>query len=111
MINLAVARNCLRVMQENGTYENQRIGRVKTAIEGYYREGQIVLFREEVTPSDSELCMGEYAGMEQQPAGTVTVEIPLTQEGIDWHKAKGSLLTTMVTMIEVPEGYIEEIII
>jgi len=118
MIDLTEATNCIRVMQENGTYRNHKIGRINIAVNGltsmisgfpFYREGQIVLFYDELTPSDSELCKGEYRGMEQKPTGRVTIEKPFTQEEIDEQKAKGSPLINTGTIIGVPKKYVEEI--
>lgn len=118
MIDLTIATNCIRVMKENGTYRGQRIGRLVkdvygeiSRISGFpeHSEGRIVLFREQLTPSDSELCMGEYMGREQKPTGFVTIEVPLSQEEIEKQRARGSRLITMCTMVGVPVRYVEEI--
>ena len=118
MIDLTRAINCIRVMKEYGTYKSHRIGRVHTNVNRLtsivsrvpgYHEGQVVLFRDELYPSDSELFMGEYRGMKQRPTGKVTIESPLTQKEIDKQKSKGSLLTTVGMMVEIPRKYIEEI--
>jgi len=62
-----------------------------------------------LSPSNSELCMGEFRGMKQKRTGRVTIESPLSQEDIDKQKAKGSLITTFGTMVSVPKKYVEEI--
>ncbi len=120
MIDLRDAQNCIRIMKENGTYRGQRIGRVKTNVCGQvsrvsgipgYLEGRTVLFYDELHPSDSQLCMGEWKGTKQRPTGTLTIESPLTQEAIDKQRARGSLLTTVGTIVGVPASYIEEIVI
>ncbi|HEW79159.1 MAG TPA: hypothetical protein ENH34_04235 [Phycisphaerales bacterium] len=118
MIDLIGAINCVRVMKEYGTYESHKIGSIHIDVNGLtsmisgvpdYHEGQIVLFRDELHPSDSKLVMGEYRGMEQRPTGKVTIKSPLTQKEIDKQKSKGSLLTTVGVMVGVPRKYIEEI--
>ena len=118
MMDLGIAINCIRVMKENRTYRDHKIGRINTPVNGltsmvsgvpHNPEGKIVLFYDELYPSDSELCMGEYMGTKQRPTGRVTIESPLTQEEIEKQKAKGSLLTTVGTMIGVPRKYVEEI--
>ena len=116
MLDLTLATNCIRAMKENGTYRGERIGRIKSSVHGMvslicgvpcYIPDQVVLFREELDPSD--FSLGEYRGMEQRPTGRLTVERPLSQEGIDQQRAKGYLLTTVGTMVGVPESYVEEI--
>lgn len=118
MIDLSVARNCIEVMKKYGAYNGQKIGRVDALLNGLlsllpgipdYRGGEIVVFREQLTPSDSELNMGEFIGIEQKPTGRITIESPLTQKEIDEQKAKGSLITTTKVMVNVPRGYVEEI--
>jgi len=112
MIDLTRATNCITVQKQYGTYRGAKVGRIAEDCDGMlggYREGQIVLFREELHPSDFQMRMGEYMGMEQQPIGRVTIESPLTQEEIEKQRAKGSLLTTIGTMVGVPKGYVEEI--
>ena len=69
----------------------------------------MVLFRYELNPSDSQLCIGEYIEIEQKTTGKVTIEIPLSQEEIDNRKEKRSLITTMCTMVGVPKSCLEEI--
>lgn len=119
MIDLTRAMECIKTMQKYGTYRGHKIGRINTPVVNgidsvisgvpHYNDGQVVIFREELSPSDSEMHMGEYRGMEQKPTGRVTIESPLTQEEIDKMKAKGSLITTIGTMVGVPSRYVEEI--
>ena len=115
MIDLTEAINFIRVMKENKTYRNHKIGRINMAVNGltseisgfpFYREGQIVLFYDELTPSDSELCRGGYMGIEQKPTGRVTIEKPFI---LGEEKTKGSRLTTIGTIVGVPKEYVEEI--
>ena len=113
MKDLTQAINCIRAMKENGTYKGHRIGRIKKAIYGetsmisevpYYNEGEIVLFREELSSDFKDTR--EYSGMEQQLTGSVTIESPLTQEEIV--KQRGNFLLTG-TIIGVPKEHVEEI--
>lgn len=118
MIDLRTATNCIKAMKEDGSYRNDKIGRIKTDVIGLtsiisgvplYSVGRVVLFHEELFPSDADLCMGEYIGQTQQPTGKVTVESPLTQKEIDKRKAKGLKLMLPGTTVGVPRDYVEEI--
>jgi len=118
MINLNVALNCIKEMKKNGTYNGEKIGRIRNdiptlifAVSGFSdaEKGKVVLYKKYNVPDDSQLCMGEYMGMEQKPIGRATVESPLCQKEIEKQRAKGSLITTCGTIIGVPIGYIEEI--
>jgi hypothetical protein len=112
MIDLTTALGCIKAQKENRTYGGAKIGRITQECGGMasnYSAGQIVLFTEELHHSDSQLRMGEYAGMKQQSTGRVTIETPLTPEEIGRQRAQHSLLTTMATMINVPIRYVEEI--
>jgi len=118
MIDFTRATNCINIMKRNGTYRGQKIGIVRQPLKGlfgilsevpHHEEGEIVLYTEELEPSNSQMKMGEYQGQEQRPTGRVTVESPLTQAQIDKHKAQGSLIATTGTMINVPAEYIEEV--
>jgi hypothetical protein len=114
MIDLTKAINCIRVQKENHTYQGAKVGRITKDCSGratHYSEGRIVLFTEQLSPSNAELRMGEYMGMEQRPTGNVTLEMPLDQHEIDQRKAKGSLITTIGTMVNVSKEYVEEIVI
>lgn len=108
MIDLTRATNCIVAMRENGTYRGERVGRVTDNFPGY-RKGQIVLFSEEPFPSDSQLRMGEFMGMKQEPTHTITVESPMTLEQIAKQRAQSSLLTANGIIVNVPRGYVEEI--
>ena len=116
MLDLTIATNCIRIMRENRTYRDHKIGIVKsesydakvTSIPGY-PIGKVVLFRDELNPSDSQLYIDEYREMKQKTTGRVTIEIPLSQEEIDNRKEKRSLITTMCTMVGVPKSCLEEI--
>jgi len=110
-LDLRIATECISVMKESGTYRGQRIGILRKDVYGLTGritgfpsdyKGKIVLFREELYPSDSEMRMGEYMGMKQKPTGKVTIESPLSRKWIDENKQKGSLITTIGTMIGVP---------
>lgn len=117
--NLSAATNCIKAMKENGTYRNNRIGIINSNINGGltsivsgfpdFHKGEVVLFREELFPSDSQLRMGEYMGVKQKPNGYITIERPFTQEEIDKQRAKGSLITTYGTMVCVPRKYLTEV--
>lgn len=116
MIDLTQATNVIRVMKEYGNYTGQKIGMIKcnttskvSLVSGvpHYCPGQIVLFREEVEHMNSSL--GEFNGVKSKPTGRVTIESPLCQAEIDKQRAKGSLITTIGVMINVPVGYVEEI--
>ena len=105
MIDLTIARNCIRVQKENETYQGARIGRIAKDCSGMvsgYRAGQIVLFRKEL---DHELSCAR----RPRYKGTLTIESPLTRKEIEKQRAQGSLITTVGTMVGVPAGYIEEI--
>ena len=105
MIDLTVARNCIRAQKQSGTYDGARIGRIAQDCSGMvsgYRAGQIVLFRKEL---DHELSCAR----RPRYKGTLTIESPLTRDEIEKQRARGSLLTTVGTMVGVPEGYVEEI--
>ena len=111
MVDLTIATNCIRVMKEYGTYHGERIGRVAkdfSGMVGGYREGEIILFREELDPPiDSTL--GEERGIEPKPTGRITIESPLCRAEINKQRARGSGIITMKTMIGVPARYVEEI--
>ena len=116
MINLSEAINCIEVMQREEAYKNHKIGIIKKAVDGvtslisgihYHEAGAVVLFREEIFPTDSQLAMGEYMGRIQKPTGTVTIESPLPQKDIDKQKAQCSLLRTVGTIVGVPKSYVE----
>ncbi len=105
-------------MRENGTYRDHKIGRILQDVNGEvsvisgvpgYTLGQVILFREELEPSDSQLCLGEYRGMKQKLTGRVTIESPMCQSEIDSQRKNGSPLKTIGTMVGVPKSYIEEI--
>lgn len=110
MLDLTVATNCINRMKERGTYRGHKIGRIVSGGTyglSEYKDGQVVLFREELEPFSVE--MGEYLGIEQNPRGTVTIEIPHTEEDILKNREKGSLITTFGTTIGVHHSYVEEI--
>lgn len=95
-------------MKENRTYRGQKIGRLTqpTRTLNRYETGDIVLFREEIFP---EPWQTDYRGIEPKPTGRVTIETPMSPEWIEREKARGSLLTTIGTVIGVPKNYVEEI--
>ena len=112
MIDLSRATHCIEAMKEIGTFRGEKIGIVVDTVNGEvagYKSGQVVLFREEMTPNDSELCMGEYRGMEQKPTGTLSVATPMSAEEIERQRAKGSGLSTWGAMVNVPKRYVEEV--
>ena len=112
MIDLSRATHCIEAMKERGTFRGEKIGIVVDTVSGEvagYRSGQVVLFREEMTPTDGQLQMGEYMGMEQRPTGTLAVAIPMGAEEIERQKAKGSGIRTWGAMVNVPERYVEEV--
>lgn len=113
MMDLRDAINCIRVQKAYGTYEGAQIGRVVESIDSLvtYRPGNVVLFRREVEPSDSQMQMGEFMGRKQKPTGKVTLETPLSKAELEKERARGSLITTMRTCLSVPERYVEEIIV
>ena len=57
MLDLTIATNCIRIMKEYGTYRGQKIGRIDSPSYRFplHQNGQIVLFKEDLFPSDSEL--------------------------------------------------------
>jgi hypothetical protein len=112
-MDLSRATNCIEAMKENGTYRGEKIGIVQKDMDNlaHYKRGQVVIYREEMTPSDGEMSMGEYMGREQKPRGIITVEIPMSSEDITKQRAKHSLLTTFGCTIRVPEKYIEEVVL
>lgn len=112
MIDISKALDCIGAMKKCGTYRNQKIGVLRQAFSGMvanYSLGDVVLYREELTPSDAELRMGEYAGKEQRPTGRVTVEIPFSQEQIAQQRKRDSLISTIGTIIGVSSRYVEEV--
>jgi len=110
-MDLSVALNCLGYLRGHAHGDRYRIGIVKKDIPGLcsYQEGEVVVFRDEMTPSDAEMQMGEYRGRKQKPSGRVTVESPLAQEDIDENRAKGSGILTIKTTVCVPRDRIEEV--
>ena len=120
MIDLSKALNCIQLMKQRGTYEGQKVGILRrnfygmvsklTSVPEHIR-GQVVLFRDELEPSDSSLRLGEYAGVEQKRTGTVTIEFPLCQEDIDREVKRKSLIMTTGTAINVPRNMVEEVIL
>lgn len=108
MVDLSTVLNCVKEMRVCGIYRGQKVGMVRKNFCGYH-VGRVVLYTSELTPSDSELQMGEYRGMQQKPTGRITVEIPLNPEQISRNKERGSLIRTMGTMINVPSKNVEEI--
>ena len=112
-MDLNVAIKCMESMKENGTYRNERIGIMKRDVPTdvpTYRQGEVVLFKREFYPLDSQMCLGEYYGMEMKPTGKVTLQSPLSQAEIEKQRAKKSLITTFKTRSGVPAQCIEEII-
>ena len=118
MLDLSLALNCLEILRGRSGGDQYRIGIVKASISGQVSQisgipnhlaGQIVLFRDEMTPTDGELQMGEYSGMTQKPTGRVTIESPITQAAIDKNISQGSGIVTVGTMVCVPRRYIEEV--
>ena len=113
-LDLRVAVNCINEQKRNGTYDGAKIGIVKDdfpqGIGPSYKRGNIILFREYLFPINSELAMGEYIGMKQKLTGKGSVEIPLSKKEIKKQKLKGSLLTTIGTMVNVPLGFIDEVL-
>ncbi|HEA46480.1 MAG TPA: hypothetical protein ENH99_01735 [Candidatus Pacearchaeota archaeon] len=111
MNDLSDALNCIEEMKRCGTYGGQKIGRVVEEFTGQvmgYSAGEIILYTEELTPSDAELRMGEFRGMEQKPSGRVTIEKPLTPKQISGRIGRGHI-RTMGTIVDVPLKYVEEI--
>jgi hypothetical protein len=95
VIDLRDALYCINKMKEYKTYDNEKIGRIKEDFGGMvssYSAGRIVIFKKE----DDK---------------TLTVEIPYNNEEISKQKEKGSLITTMGTIVGVPKKYIEEILL
>jgi hypothetical protein len=118
MLDLTRTTNCIKVMKKYGTYDKHKIGVMKrdvstitAAVSGFPERlnGELVLYREEKWPNDSMMQMGEYREIKQKNLGTVTVEIPLSREEIKKQKEKGSLLTTVGTIVGVPRTYVTEI--
>jgi hypothetical protein len=86
---------CIESMKENKTWRGQyKIGEVVMPIGGscgqMYKVGDVILF-------------------EDDGDGRITVETPYTQEEIGRQRAKGSLLTTGGTIVNVPAVYVQEI--
>ena len=108
MLDLSIALNCLRILEERREGNQYRVGIINTELP-HHRKGQVVLFRNEMTPTLGELQMGEYRGMKQRPTKRVTVESPLTPEAIAKNKTRGSGIVTIGTTIGVPRGYVDEI--
>lgn len=71
-------QNAMNVRRRDG----QRIGQVVNEW-GYYRNGDFVI-------------------VQGQDNGTCTVEMPMSAESIAENKAKGSLIETFLTIINVP---------
>ncbi len=93
MIDVSKAVYCIRSMRENGTYRDQKIGRVTRDIKGLidYKIGEVVIFTE--YKNNRELC----------------IERPMSSEQISMERTRGSLLTTVCCTVGVPKKYIEEI--
>lgn len=92
-IELSQARHCIDEMKRNGTFQGHRIGCLTQPCHGEASsmfKGEIVLFR----PDES---------------GTLTIEYAMAPNAIEEQRKKGSLLTTMGTMVSVPAHYVKEI--
>ncbi len=103
MLDLSNAINCIKIMKEYGTYRGEKIGRIVRAVSGLvikYRRGEMVLYTEEFS--------SETNGQKRN-LGTLTIETPLIKEEIDKEKAKGSLLTTIRTMVGVPKNFVRTV--
>jgi len=112
MIDLSTALSCIETMKRDRIYRGQKVGWLRQGLNGMvtsYSDGEVVLYKEELSPSDAELQMGEFRGMEQRPTGSVTVERPFTPEQISEQRERGSLISTVCTVIGVPQKYVEEV--
>lgn len=98
MIDLTIAQNCIKTQREYGTYHGEKIGIVVKPCSGLvleYSVGEVVLFTENEP-------------MPNTPR-TITIETPLSQEEICRERARGSLLTTIGTIVSVPAHFVEEV--
>lgn len=95
MIDITRAQNCIKMMKEYRTYRGEKIGIVTKLCSGdvlEYKVGQVVLFTEE-----------------QGLPRTIKIETPMSQEDISKEKERGSLLTTIGTIVSVPAHFVEEV--
>lgn len=95
MIDLRSSLECMEYMKSNNTYRGERIGIIRKEIKGMvenYSPGEVVLF----LPEDH---------------GYVTLESAMSAEQIQEQREKGSLISTIKTMVGIPPSYIEEIVL
>jgi hypothetical protein len=97
---------CIQEMRNSGIYKEEKIGVISTdfplGFGNAYKQGDIVLFRREFTWPD-------YHFIKPKPTKTVTVETPLSKEEISKNRKNHSLISTIGTIIGVPENYVREV--
>jgi hypothetical protein len=117
MTTLEDALNCIEIMKKMGIYRGHKIGKINkkvptitSDISGFYdySPGEIILFREELFPSDGQVQMGEYRGVKQKPSGYLAIEKPMSTEDLK-KRDKKDYITTFCTTVCVPKEYVEEI--
>ncbi|MFH1801320.1 MAG: hypothetical protein ABH804_00590 [archaeon] len=52
---------------------------------------------------------GDFVLFEDQGGGKVTVETPLTKHEIEDRRKEGSLISTILTIVNVPRNFVEEV--
>lgn len=85
--------DCIKTMKGYGVYSGHKIGVIRKRVSGMvlnYKPGTIVIYREE----DKKY---------------VTIETAMTQEEIKREKSRGSLITTVGTMVGVPKGLVKKL--
>ena len=95
-VSLKQTLDCIKTMKGYSTYRDHKIGAVTKALSGMvigYPLGTVVIYSEE-----------KYGD-----GRTITIETAMTQEAIREQKAKGSLLTTVGTMVGVPRNLIRNL--
>lgn len=103
MATLKDAFNCIEVMKESKTYRGEEVGIITKPFSGFvtpnYQPGTVVLYKKEVSPD---------IDVSKKDLGTLIVEIPMSQAGIDKEKLRGSFITTFRTIVGVPKSYVKK---
>ena len=108
VLDLRRATRCLEVQKDNRTYRGARIGVIKKDFPGQfpgYRVGEVVVFHPEFKPSEGSLLEPRVE------SGNLTVGSPMNDQWLSRESVHGSLLTTIRTTVEVPKGYVSEVLV
>jgi len=90
IIDLRDLLNCIEVQKRTNVSDNPKMGIVNHPLCSY-NAGEVILFRNN--------------------EGKLNVEKPMNYEQIEKEKARGSLLITLTCIVNVPRGYVEEVLL